>query len=324
MSDRRHAWDDGHVSARPDPGTPSPDSSEPAGPPAVPDPAETSGTAGAADRDASPGGAASAGRAAADEPGPGPVPASDPASAPGARPDAGPAPAETPAVAAAPAGAARSGRPQPPPVTRRIPEAGPQAMHKPGRGDTSVRDLIWACLILVPVALLIFSVGGSCSFSPGTPAEDAASAPTVDAPARIAEYARGSTFPLRLPDVPFRVNSTDRGPVEGGGTAVRIGFVTPDADFLSLVQTDGTVEGVLATESGSAGRGDGPPTMRGTVQAGGLTWEVYGAEGGEPFRIATLPGRPEVRVLVTGSASDEQFTTLATALTTARVYPPGS
>lgn len=288
MSDRRHAWDDGHVSARPDPGTPSPDSSEPAGPPAVPDPAETSGTAD---------------RATAGGTGPGPVPAADPA--------------------AAPAGAAGSGRPQPPPVTRRIPEAGPQAMHKPARGDASVRDLIWACLILVPVALLIFSVGGSCSFSPGTPAEDAASAPTVDAPARIAEYARGSTFPLRLPDVPFRVNSTDRGPVEGGGTAVRIGFVTPDADFLSLVQTDGSVEGVLATESGSAGRGDGPPTMRGTVQAGGLTWEVYGAEGGEPFRIATLPGRPEVRVLVTGSASDEQFRTLAEALVAAPPVAPG-
>jgi hypothetical protein len=291
MSDRRHAWDDGHVSARPDPGTPSPDSSEPAGPPAVPDPADTSGTAGAAER------------ATAGDTGPDPVPAADPA--------------------AAPAGAARSGRPQPPPVTRRIPEAGPQAMHKPARGDTSVRDLIWACLILVPVALLIFSVGGSCSFSPGTPAEDAASAPTVDAPARIAEYARGSAFPLRLPDVPFRVNSTDRGPVEGGGTAVRIGFVTPDADFLSLVQTDGSVEGVLATESGSAGRGDGPPTMRGTVQAGGLTWEVYGAEGGEPFRIATLPGRPEVRVLVTGSASDAQFRTLADALVAAAPVAPG-
>lgn len=278
MSDRRHAWDDGHVSARPDPGTPSSERPEPGGSPAAPDPATA------------------------------------------VSPPAGPAPtAADPAPAAA-----RAGRPQPPPVTRRIPEAGPQAMHKPGRGDASVRDLIWACLILVPVALLIFSVGGSCSFSPGSPAEDAASAPTVDAPARIAEYARGSTFPLRLPDVPFRANSTDRGPVEGGGTAVRIGFVTPDADFLSLVQTDGSVEGVLATESGSAGRGDGPPTMRGTVQAGGLTWEVYGAEGGEPFRIATLPGRPEVRVLVTGSASEDQFRTLAEALTTARVFPPGS
>ncbi len=104
---------------------------------------------------------------------------------------------------------------------------------------------------------------------------------------------------------------------------MRIGFVTPDADFLSLVQTDGSVEGVLATESGSAGRGDGPPTRRGTVQAGGLTWEVYGAEGGEPFRVATLPGRPEVRALVTGSGSDEQFRTLAEALVAAPPVAPG-
>ncbi|WP_226363005.1 DUF4245 domain-containing protein [Pseudonocardia sp. ICBG1142] len=291
------------MSARPDPGTPSserPEASEPGGSPAAPNPA------------------------APDPAAPDPAAPVSPAADPAAAADSDPAPAAARAPAAAPAGAARAGRPQPPPVTRRIPEAGPQAMHKPGRGDASVRDLIWACLILVPVALLIFSVGGSCSFSPGGPAEDAASAPSVDAPARIAEYARGSTFPLRLPDVPFRANSTDRGPVEGGGTAVRIGFVTPDADFLSLVQTDGSVEGVLATESGSAGRGDGPPTMRGTVQAGGLTWEVYGAEGGEPFRVATLPGRPEVRVLVTGSASEDQFRTLADALTTARVFPPGS
>ncbi|MEJ8280451.1 DUF4245 domain-containing protein [Pseudonocardia spirodelae] len=241
----------------------------------------------------------------------------------GAAPEpAGPAAEGT--AAAAGTGEQPARRPVPPPVTRRIPEAGPRAMQKPGRGDTSVRDLIWACLILVPIALLIFSVGGSCSFSPGAPAEDAASGPTVDAPARIAEYARGSSFPLRLPDVAFRVNSTDRGPVEGGGTAVRIGYVTPDADFLSLVQTDGTAEGVLATESGAAGRGDGPPTMRGTEQAGGLTWEVYGAEGGEPFRIATLPGAQPVRVLVTGSGSDEQFRALADALAAARPIPPGT
>ncbi|WP_226359148.1 hypothetical protein [Pseudonocardia sp. ICBG601] len=91
-------------------------------------------------------------------------------------------------------------------------------MHKPGRGDASgARPDIWACLILVPVALLIFSVGGSCSFSPGGPAEDAASAPSVDAPARIAEYARGSTFRgcgCRTCRSGW-ANSTDRGPVEG-------------------------------------------------------------------------------------------------------------
>ena len=197
---------------------------------------------------------------------------------------------------------------------RAAPRVGPRALRKPGRGETSVRDMIGALLILVPVGLLLFSVGNSCSFAPGMPVEDPNSGPTVNVQSRLAEYAVGSAFPLRVPDVPFRANSTDRGPVEGGGTAVRIGYVTPDADFLSLVQTDGTAEGILATESGAAGRGEGPPLMRGTLDAAGLEWEVYQRDGGEPFRIATLPGDPDVRLLVTGSGSDEQFRTLADAV----------
>ncbi|OLM16476.1 hypothetical protein Ae707Ps1_0734 [Pseudonocardia sp. Ae707_Ps1] len=197
-------------------------------------------------------------------------------------------------------------------------------MRKPERGETSVRDLIGAVLILIPVALLIFSVGGSCSFAPTGPVEDPDSGPTVNVEARLADFARGSAFPLRVPGVPFRANSADRGPVEGGGTAVRIGYVTPGADYLSLVQTDASVEGVLVTESGAAGRGEGPPLRQGTIDAGGLTWETYQREGGEPFRVTTLPGAPEVRVLVTGSAPDEDFRTLAGALSTARTLPTGT
>nr|WP_255426310.1 DUF4245 domain-containing protein [Pseudonocardia sp. C8] len=196
-------------------------------------------------------------------------------------------------------------------------------MRKPERGETTVRDMLGALLILIPVGLLLFSVGNSCSFAPTGPVEDAGAGPRVNVDARLAEYARGSAFPLRLPDVPFRANSANRGPVEGGGTAVRIGYVTPDADYLSLVQTDASTEGILVTESGVSGRGEGPPRMQGTVDAGGLTWEVYRPEGGEPFRVATLPGAPEVRVLVTGSASEERFRTLAGALVRARVLPGG-
>lgn len=197
-------------------------------------------------------------------------------------------------------------------------------MRKPERGETSIRDMLGALLILIPVGLLLFSVGNSCSFAPTGPVEDPNSGPSVNVEDRLTEYARGSAFELRVPDVPFRPNSTDRGPVEGGGTAVRVGYVTPDADYLSLVQTDASAEGVLATESGTSERGDGAPRMQGTVDAGGLTWEIYQSDGGEPFRIATLPGRPDVRALITGSASDEQFRTLAEALATARVLPAGA
>ncbi|WP_143105288.1 DUF4245 domain-containing protein [Pseudonocardia ammonioxydans] len=211
----------------------------------------------------------------------------------------------------------------PAPAAPARPRIGPRAMRKPERGETSIRDMLGALVILIPIGLVLFSVG-TCSFSPAGPVENAESGPSVDIGARLTEYALGSAFPLRVPDVPFRANSTDRGPVEGGGTAVRVGYVTPDADYLSLVQTDASAEGVLVTESGSSDRGDGPPRMQGTVEAGGLTWEVYQREGGEPFRIATLGGEPEVRFLVTGSASEEQFRTLADSLATARVLPAGA
>lgn len=219
--------------------------------------------------------------------------------------------------------AAGGGDGSPAPARPQRPRIGPRALRKPERGETSIRDMLGALLILIPVGLVLFSVG-TCSFSPAGPVENAQSGPSVDLGARLSEYALGSAFPLRVPDVPFRANSTDRGPVEGGGTAVRVGYVTPDADYLSLVQTDASAEGVLVTESGSSDRGDGPPRMQGTVEAGGLTWEVYQREGGEPFRIATLAGQPEVRFLVTGSASEEQFRTLAEALATARVLPAGA
>lgn len=211
----------------------------------------------------------------------------------------------------------------PAPAAPARPRIGPRAMRKPERGETSIRDMLGALVILIPIGLVLFSVG-TCSFSPAGPVENAESGPSVDIGARLTEYALGSAFPLRVPDVPFRANSTDRGPVEGGGTAVRVGYVTPDADYLSLVQTDASAEGVLVTESGSSDRGDGPPRMQGTVEAGGLTWKVYQREGGEPFRIATLGGQPQVRFLVTGSASEEQFRTLADSLATARVLPAGA
>lgn len=210
-----------------------------------------------------------------------------------------------------------------PAPSRPAPPVGPRPLRKPERGETSVRDLLGAVLILVPIALLIFSVGGSCSFTPTGPVEDPDSGPTVNVEARLAEFAGASPFGLRVPDVPFRANSADRGPVSGGGTAVRIGYVTPQADYLSLVQTDASAAGILATESGAAERGEGPPLRRGTVDAGGLTWEVYQREGGEPFRIATLPDDPRVRVLVTGSAPEADFRTLAAALPSARVLPAG-
>ncbi|MDN5917966.1 MAG: DUF4245 domain-containing protein [Pseudonocardia sp.] len=205
---------------------------------------------------------------------------------------------------------------------RQRPRIGPRPLQKPARTETRMKDMLGALLILIPIVLLLVGVTRSCSFAPTGPQIDPNAGPTVDAPARLAEYARISTFPLRVPAVPWRANSTDRGPVEGGGTAVRIGYVTGDGRYLRLVQSDAGEENLLRTEAGST-----VPTGEGVTPAAGLSWVTYRAQGGEPFRIATVPnpGSPAPgRLRITGSGNDDEFRTLAEATLRARPIPPGN
>ncbi|WP_165922253.1 DUF4245 domain-containing protein [Pseudonocardia endophytica] len=243
----------------------------------------------------------------------------------------GSAPAETaPDVArGGPDAAAGPGPTDPPPSAPSAPSAGtgpdptrpvvvgPQAMRKPERTETRMKDILGAVLILIPIALLIVGVGRGCSFAPTGPELDPGAGPTVDAPARLTEYARVSTFGLRVPDVPWRSNSTDRGPVQGGGTAVRVGYLTEQGRYLRLVQSDASEEGLLATEGGPGS------TAEGVTRAAGRDWVTYRGNNGEPVRIATLPGSPTVRLLITGSGTDDEFRALAEATVRARVLPPG-
>ncbi|MFR9801701.1 DUF4245 domain-containing protein [Pseudonocardia sp. RS010] len=212
-----------------------------------------------------------------------------------------------------------------PPPTPQGPSAGPPGSlqgppppAKPPRGSLRVRDMLMALAVL----LVVVAVGGgvrSCSFAPAGPTVDPDAAPTVDAPARLAEFARVSEFPLRVPAVPpgWRSNSTDRSPVDGGGTAVRVGYLTPEGKYLRLVQSDGTEEALVATEAG------GPLAGTGVTDAAGVRWVTYQADGGEPFRVATAPDNPQVQWLITGSGTEADFAALAQATVNGQVLPAG-
>lgn len=197
----------------------------------------------------------------------------------------------------------------------------PPPPQKPARGGApDVRGMLVALGVLLVIALV--GVGGlrSCSFAPGGPEVDPNAVPVTDVGAAFTDFAKASAFPLRVPAVPagWKPNSTDRGAVTGGGSAVRAGYVTPDGRYLRLVQSDATEENLLATEAG------GPVGGRGTIDAAGLTWVEYGAPDREPFRIATLPGTPTVRLLITGSGTDDEFRALAEATVKATPLAPGA
>lgn len=239
---------------------------------------------------------------------PEPDPRASPESPAPSEPDRTTGPAADPATGGE-AGAGGPARPRP--------RVGPRPMQKPGRTETRMKDMVGAILILIPIALLIVGVR-SCTFAPTGPEIDQDAGPTIDAPARLGEYARTSTFALRVPAVPWRSNSTDRGPVAGGGTAVRVGYLTEPGRYLRLVQSDASEEALLGSEFGGAA-----PVARGVTQAAGLSWVTYQAANGEPIRIAGPPADPNVRLLITGSGNDDEFRTLAEATVRGRVLPPG-
>jgi hypothetical protein len=193
------------------------------------------------------------------------------------------------------------------------PDPGPPA--KPPRSALTVRDMVGAVLVLVAIVLVFAGTTRSCSFAPGGPSVDPAAGPTVDAPAQLRVLAGAMPFPLRVPAPPpdWRATTVDTARVGASGArAVRTGYLTAEGRYLRLVQSDGEEAALLATEA------EGTRVASGPVVVGGTTWVSYTDDTREPIRIAALDG---VRLLITGSGTDDEFRTLAAAATSGRVLP---
>jgi hypothetical protein len=176
--------------------------------------------------------------------------------------------------------------------------------------------MVGAVAVLVVIVLVFAGVTRSCSFAPVGPSVDPAAGPTVDAPAQLRLLARTTPFPLRVPALPpdWRANSAGTEQVgAAGGRAVRVGYLAPGGRFLRLVQSDADEVALLATEA------QGTPVASGPIVVSGTTWVTYADDDNrEPIRVATLDG---VRLLITGSGSDDDFRTLAAAATAGEVLP---
>ena len=196
-------------------------------------------------------------------------------------------------------------------------EGGDAARGGRSRGQQSARDVLLSMVPLVLVVLALVGAAGMCSFSPGGPSIDPGTLPTVDATERIERAAATVTFPVRSPELPagWQANSADVdrvGADAGAPQAVRVGWRTPDGNYLRLSQSS-AVEAELAafeTEQLAA------PT--GAVQAAGRAWVRYPGLRAEQAWVTDLG---EVRLLVTGSGTQEQFRILAKATLDAPVLP---
>lgn len=168
-------------------------------------------------------------------------------------------------------------------------------------------------LLLIIGSLLAFNRG--CSFSPGPPEADPATAPTVDAAVDLARYARTADFAIRLPTVPgeWRANSTSSGPVDPVSVVVRVGWITPGR-FVQLSQSSAAPAEVVRVETDQ----ESAPT--GQIEAGGRSWTVYPGRRDERAWATEVDG---VTLMITGNGTEDEFRTLATAVLKAAPLPRG-
>jgi hypothetical protein len=177
-----------------------------------------------------------------------------------------------------------------------------EPLEKPPRSALTVRHMVAALGVLLLVVLGLGFVSSGAAFTPAGPVSDPSAVRVVDAPAQL--RALTAPFPVRVPATPqgWRSNSVGTD-VVAGRKAVRAGYLTPSAGYLQLQQSDASEEAMLAAL--------GERAAQGAQDVGGARWVVYGARPSEPVWIADVKG---VRLVLTGSATDDEFRTLATAV----------
>jgi len=187
------------------------------------------------------------------------------------------------------------------------------------RRQKTLRDMALSLGLVAVVALILVGMYGGISFSPGQATDGQTPTADVTGGFQRAEPLVGFTvvIPPGLPadwhpnSFSFTDPATGEGPgaTTGGPPAVRGGWLTPDGRYITLVESSGPVPKVLDAELG----GEGTRTASGTEQVGDAEWTVTTGRRGEAAWFRTDGTDGGVTFLITGTATPDDFRTLAQA-----------
>jgi hypothetical protein len=173
-----------------------------------------------------------------------------------------------------------------------------------------LRDITISMVLLAVVALVLVGMYGGVSFSPGRATDG--QTPTADITGGLQRAAPLMGFPVVIPAglpgtwTPSSFSFTDQtAATTAQPPAVRAGWLTDQGRFITVIQSDGVVADILAAELGTVA----PPT--GTEQVGAAEWTVTSGRRSEAAWLRTVG---DVTFLITGTASPEDFRTLAVAV----------
>lgn len=177
------------------------------------------------------------------------------------------------------------------------------------------RDMVWSLIPLVIACLIIAGVASQCTLSPGGPTQGPI--PNFDVDAALQYDASELSFPIRNPVVPedWTPNSGSRGSIAGdqGGDASTVGYISGAGRYIRLTQSSASEDVLVPFAVGEARYASGSEPVD------GKDWVVYEQPSTEPVWVTDLG---DVRLLITGSGTTEEFTELAAATTSAAPLTP--
>ncbi len=175
------------------------------------------------------------------------------------------------------------------------------------RRSLTMKDMWGAVAVLVVALVVVLGLMGSISFGND---RDGGETPTADVVGGFQRSAAALQLPLAVPEglpTEWQPNSFYQvDPATAGGTAARIGggWLT-GSGFITLVQSTSAAD-VLTADLFQGSR-----TSTAVVQAGGAAWSSYPAARDE---VAWVRSAGPVTLLITGSASEDDFRVLADSI----------
>ncbi|KAA2263995.1 DUF4245 domain-containing protein [Solihabitans fulvus] len=182
----------------------------------------------------------------------------------------------------------------------------------------TARDMVLSLVALIVVLIALGSLGRGCAFSPGGPKVDPKAVPTVDQHAELRDAAGIVGFPVRDPNAPagWRVNSAQTAATPSGASSVQVGWLTAGGRYLRLAQSSAPLDELVRFEGGLDRNAAVPAD--GSLQVAGRTWTGYPGQHDERAWATDLDG---VRVLITGSGTQDEVRALASAVQDSTVLP---
>lgn len=176
------------------------------------------------------------------------------------------------------------------------------------RRSLTMKDMWGAVGILAVVLVVVLGLNGTIGFGNST---DNGQTPVADVTGGLQKSAAALKLPLEIPQglpADWQPNSfAQTDPFTAGGTriVVRGGWITESGRFVGLVQSTDSPADLIGNEIAQG------LTSKAVVQAGGVDWDVY---PGQRSEVAWVHAAGPIAVMITGSASEDDFRTLADAL----------